>query len=399
MGGLVVVGWLLGSSAVHAQPSTPVPDDPAAPDDAAGEPSGEALDPGEAPGTDTRDDPAWQLYHDAYAAAAEGRLTDAHASLSRLVREHRSHPAARRATALLAVLASSTPQGPGSTAPPRGDEPEPAITALEPEKPSNGDRAELALFQLFHGMVVGGELCALIDCFDGDGGLAVAMVLLGGGGGLGLSLGYGRDRVTPGIRGLLNSGTSWGLYNGLLLLATLDPDDGQAIAGILLLSQVGGLSAGAILASRRPTEGQVALTNTFGIWSSVLTLLAFTAVEVDFDDTEATLGLMAGADLALILGGTIAQRYRGSRGYTLLIDSGGIVGVLGGLAMASIIQEEPSDQLVAGSALVGASIGLGVAAYFARRWESDAWGSARLTLMPTRTPTGMALGAGLAFEM
>lgn len=406
--GLIVVGWLMGSIVAQAQPTTPqpasdAPDGPSddAPDNASDEPADDASSQPTGSAADPRDDPAWTLYHDAHAAAADGRLRDAHALLSRLVREHRAHPAARRATALLVVLASTAPLGPGSTAAPPGDEPEDAaLGPLSPEEPSKGARAELALFQLFHGMAIGGELCTVMDCADsGDGGLAAALVLLGGAGGLTLSLGYGRDRVTPGIRGLLNSGTSWGVYNGALLLAAIEPDGDNAAAGIMLLSQAAGFTAGAILASRRPTEGQVALANTFGIWSGALTFLALNSLEVDLDDAEASVTLIAGADLGLVIGGTIARHYRGSRGYTLLIDAGGIVGGLGGLAVASIIEEAPSDRLASTSALVGASLGLGVAAYLARRWEGDAWGSARLTLMPTRTPTGAAFGAGLAFEL
>jgi hypothetical protein len=166
----------------------------------------------------------------------------------------------------------------------------------------------------------------------------------------------------------------------------------------LMGGQLGGLALGQVLWSlAAPTEGQVALANTFGVWSGLLTLQIIALLEVNNENTAT--GLILGmVDLGLVAGAYVAHRYPSiSRGRTLLIDAGGIVGGLAGGGMAIIIGgNDVDDKLGLGSMLVGTMSGLVAATYFSRNWDGRSAPPVRLSLMPHQ---GGGIMAGVSLDL
>jgi hypothetical protein len=317
-----------------------------------------AVDPG---------DPAWTIYHAAFAALAKGNTKGAKAMLEELANRYPDHPLAVRALETLALLGGSqaTTLGFAPTDRPPVD--------LRTEEKSKTARAELALVQTFHGIAVGVEFCLITECDEAA--PIVGMILLGASAGVGGSLLATREGITPGQRATANSGTMWGAWNGALILSLQaggdEETDVQSAALVMLGSQAAGLAAGITAGQTlRPTEGQVSLANTVGIWTGVMTLFADQTFEIDFDSRELVTALLLTTDAAFVAGAYLAKREPMSRGRTLVIDAGGIVGMLAGFGIVTLIQGEGADStLLFGSAMAGTAVGLASATWFTRRWD------------------------------
>src|SRR5256885_1033189 len=127
--GLIVAGTRVAAA-------QPAPAEPAAP-----------------PAADPRSDPAWQLYHEAFAALMQGEPSRARALASAPLRDYPDHAAAGRIHDAHLGLA------PGAA-----DEPTPPSDRAASEAPSRGARAELALFQALNGIALGTEICIAAQC-------------------------------------------------------------------------------------------------------------------------------------------------------------------------------------------------------------------------------------------
>jgi hypothetical protein len=309
-------------------------------------------------------DPAWVLYHSAFSALAKGENDVAKARLEELVRRFPDHPVAVRALETLALLGGSVSIKPDGPEPPD----------LRHEVKTKSARAELALIQTLHGIAVGVELCIIAECDDGT--AFIGTILLGAAAGVGGSLLLTRDGITSGQRATANSGTLWGAWNGAMILGIMvsdsssDEDVTQATT-VLLASQLAGLGLGVAAGQMlKPTDGQVALANTVGIWTGVLTLLAFETFEIDFTDSELLGTLLFATDAALVGGAFLAKKEPMSRGRTLVIDAGGIVGLLAGFGIVTLIQGEDRDpRTFFAAGMAGTAVGLGAATWFTRRWD------------------------------
>lgn len=284
-------------------------------------------------------DPAWRAYDDAFSQAAAGDRSAASARLRRLAAAWPQHPAAARASALV-----------------RASEPRPA----GPDAPDRVARGELVFWSTIGGLYTAENACVIADCSSPRATAAVYTLTVGGS--LGLALVASRHGVAQGEAQLYNSAQTWGIWNGLAL------NDGFARtrdeAAVAIASQAGGLLAGiGLWQTWHPTQGDVALANSFLLWSTVLSLWADLAADHDPTLRET----VAIGDAALLLGGLISTRVKMSRGRTLLIDVGGVVGVLGG-GLAAVGTHDDSS---AGAALlIGTAAGLGLAA--AGTWDWDA---------------------------
>ena len=133
-----------------------------------------------------------------------------------------------------------------------------------------------------------------------------------------------------------------------------------------------------------PSQGDVALVNSFLLWSTLLALWADLAA-----DHSPTLGeLVAIGDAGLVLGGLTATRVHMSRGRSLLIDVGGVIGVIGGGLVAV---GSHGDQAAGISLLAGTAAGLGIAA--AATWD---WDAPPVAIAPARIPVpGAAPGVSV----
>lgn len=360
---------IAGSGLAAAQPA------PANPPPAAVAPAAAA-----APTADPRSDAGWQLYHDAFAALMQGEASRARDLASALLRDYPDHPATRLVRDAHLCLA------PGAVD-------EHAAAAANPETveaPSNGARAELALFQSLHGLALGIELCVALDCRSGEAILGAALA----GSGVGAVVSVRLD-VTPGQRALLDSGTAWGAANaGLVLIATNNDHDGQTISAGLIGGQIAGLAGGAALIALHPTAGQVALANSGGIWTGILGVMIYDASGASLDQHARAAGSLIAIDAGIAAGGYLASRWPAiSRAQTLVIDASGLAGAVGGGALGVLIAGQASDRLTPALAAVGAVAGLGAAAYLTRDWHAGE-SSVQAYLAPPTHGRGGVAGIG-----
>jgi hypothetical protein len=344
---IAVVGICASAGASRGQPAAPGPSPGAAP---------AATEPGRPPD----DDPAWRAYDDAFSQAAAGDRGGAGARLRRLAAQWPLHPAAVRAGALV-----------------RGGEPRPAGR----DAPDRVARGELVFWSTIAGLSTAENVCVIADCHSPRASAAVYTLSVGGA--LGLSIVATRHGVAPGEAQLYNSAQTWGIWNGIGINHGFAHSAGEA--GVALAAQAGGLVTGiGLWQAWHPTQGDVALANSFLLWSTVLALWVDLAA-----DHSPTLGeVVAIGDAGLVLGGLTATQVHMSRGRTLLIDVGGVIGVIGGGLVAV---GSHGDQAAGVSLLVGTAAGLGIAAAATNGWDAPP-----VAIAPARIPVpGAAPGAGV----
>lgn len=325
---IAVVGVCASTGASRGEPAAVPPRVPPAAAPAATEPA----PPPEA-------DPAWRAYDDAFAQAAAGDRSGASARLRRLAAEHPLHPAAARASSLV-----------------REAEPRPA----GPDAPDRIARGELVFWTTVGGLYTSANVCVIAGCNTPR--ATAAIYTLGVGGSLGLALAASYHGVAQGEAQLYNSAQTWGIWNGLAINNGFAHTGGEA--AVAISAQAGGLLAGiGLWQTWHPTQGDVALANSFLLWSTVLSLWADLAA-----DHEPTLReTVVLGDAGLLLGGLISTRVKMSRGRTLLLDVGGVLGVLGGGLVAVGTH---GDQEAGIALLVGTAAGLGLAAAATRDWDA-----------------------------
>ena len=350
----IAAGAWLTAGGAQAQPSpapvpAPVAAEPVEP--AAPGPAADPRQPSPPPApVDPRDDEAWRLYHQAFAALARDDRKAARAAVAELARRFPDHPALAQAGRGVDVRALVDRPTGGR------------------ERPSQTARAELALFQSLHGIAVGVETCLALECESAEG--FIGLGLLGGAAGATIAL---RSRPTSGQRALVNSGAAWGTFNAAMLLIATEPDDESTFGLTLLGGQAAGVGLALLLSSDAPTAGQVALANSGGQWTAALTGLSLIAADVELDEDQVATTLALAADAGIGLGAYLGWRApRVSRAQTLVIDASGVVGAVAGGAGGVMITGETDSRTTAGLAAVGAALGLGAAAYLTRHWgESD----------------------------
>jgi hypothetical protein len=271
----------------------------------------------------------------------------------------------------------------------------PAVTRVETAPPGEElsllAGGELALGQTLHGFFEGIAFCGLVGCEDARG--FVAAGLAGSVVGAGISAMFARS-VRPGQALAINSGTAWGFWTFVAFANITEPRDEGAAAELMTFALLGTGVGAAVAATIKPRAGSVSLASSAGIWSGVLGAYAMALGGADL-----SAGSFFGAELVAtnsgLLLGALAGRYLPiSRGHVLLIDAGGIVGMLLGVGAAFLIDPEPSQQLVGGLALLGTSGGLGGVAYLTR--DFDAEGPA-VALVPASPRGGYGMSLALDF--
>lgn len=301
----------------------------------------------------------WALLERALNALARLDEDGARSALEALARAYPDHPATAISVEALAAL-----QARAARADARSDD----LGPDGQEEKTGAARAELVAFQTAHGIALGVELCVALECNNSR--VVVSALIAGSGAGLGLSLLASRDGVTPGFATLINSGTLWGAYNGAMLAAVTDTD--RSWAGIMAFSQLAGIGASAVIWNQlHPTVGEVSMANSGGIWIGALTLFGHMAA--DFSASEKVLlgSILAMSDLGIIAGALLSQHEPMSRGRTLVIDSGGVLGALVGAGTYVLIDSNFESATGVGiSAIAGTLIGLGGAAYLSRNWDA-----------------------------
>jgi hypothetical protein len=291
-------------------------------------------------------DPVWSAYDDAFARAAKGDRTLASSRLAELAARWPQHPAGIRAGALSQSFGRS-----------RGTERDESMVSSN--RASRTARGELVFWSTVGGVFTGANICIIAKC-ESDREYAT-VYSLSVGGSLALALAASRNGVAQGEAQLYNSAQTWAAWNALAI------NDGFAsstdAAVISLGAQAVGIGAGiGLWKSWKPTQGDVALTNSFLLWSTMLTLWGH--IVVDEEPTLRRVVLLG--DVGLLAGALVSTQVKMSRGRTLLIDVGGIIGILGGGLVAVGAQDETA---VGVSLFLGTAAGLAIAAAATRDWD------------------------------
>lgn len=361
--------------------------------------------PGATPAAELEDHAlAAELYDLAFDALASGKRAHAREILLQLRSQFPADLLALRAAELLGALDAADqaateavkPSPPPSQAIPAAQGSARGATAAGAAvggRPTGAARAEVVFFQTVHGLALGAELCTVLECNDIR---AWALsIMLGAGSGLGVSLYATRDGVTPGLARALTSGVEWGVWHALMLGFATDAfeggvDEDRRIAGGLMLGQLAGLGAGALgYHLLRPTAGQVSLTSSGGIWTTVAAGLSV-AISGTEPDENVLLGvLLAASDIGLLAGGYFASRQPMSAGRVLVLDAGGLLGTLTGGGLAALAMGEGAEpEPVAALALLGMLSGLSVSYVLTRDWDADegehAAAPVSLAVLPTQ---------------
>jgi hypothetical protein len=341
----------------HAQPATD-PVEPKFPD---------AIQP--PPGFDI--DPAWAAYDSAFRDAAAGDVKLARSRLKEIVARWPNHPALPRVQALLGRLGSRA-KGSNAT--------------------SNVARGEFVFWTTLGGVSLAANLCEALDCTTDREYAGVYTLTIGSA--LGLSLFGTRRGIHQGEAQLYNSAQTWAAWNALLVNDGFPETSGEASVAIAM--QLGGLAAGlGLWQAWRPTQGDVALTNSFLLWGTMMTLWGYVAA-----DEEPTLrSVIAAGDVAILVGALVSREVRMSRGRTLLIDIGGVLGTLvGGLIGTSVSSQSTNETGLGVALMLGTGAGLGIAFVATRDWDKDLPVKVAPAVLsgPGRTP-GYGVSAAFAF--
>lgn len=353
-------------------------------------------------------DLAWDLYHTAALELAAGNKRVAVELLEELLDVFGDHPAAEKAYLL---LEAADPQGRRPYVMPMDEEPEwieplprhrrrarPPEPPLPPgtERKSGLARTELVFGQAMHGMVFGVEVCRILECDNGLFDILAANV--GAGIGVGAAVLLSRGGVTQGHATLLNSGTLWGAWQGFALLGAVSPTDFAAGAwGVLIASQLGGVGLGEV-AWRvfEPTAGQVSLANSTGIWGGLITGMMLAATGSEFDNPNGWGTMLAVSDIALLGGAVLSAFVPTSRSRMLLIDLGGLSGMLVGMAVALVVDGiRPEPEIFWPLTAAGAVSGLALTALLTRGWDLPEDPPVALGVMPTIGGAVVSIGAQL----
>ncbi len=202
-----------------------------------------------------------------------------------------------------------------------------------------------------------------------DFGISGVAGLLGGGAGLAisyfalprdLSLGTSNLTITTGVFGAIAGRATAQIFTSQDRIAT-------PIAGASLFL---GAGAGYFLGERlRIRVGDAALFNSALVWGGTTGLLLATALDPGRDITNGI--TLSGLGMGLVGGLMLTRYFDISRTHAVLIDLGGVAGVVGGLAVKSLVypSDENSQERLANFALGGMGIGLVVAGVLTRNMD------------------------------
>jgi len=317
-------------------------------------------------------DPAWGTYDRAFAELGKGDRVEARADLLELTTRWPGHPAAGQAALRLAQIDARA-----------------AVRRTRGTSANRVARGEVVFWSTAGSVLIARDLC--IDNCSSDRESA-AVYSLAVGAALGVSLLATRHGVEPAEAQLYNASQTWGSWNALAINDGFA--DNEQEAAISIGAQFGGLAAGlGLWRVWRPSPGEVALANSGLLWGAVLSLYGHLLA----DDEPSMTTVVALGDVGLITGALIAHQVPMSRGRTLLIDLGGVLGTLAG----GLISFSADDAQTAGGILfTTTAAGLVIAGIATRGWDVKAPGSMRVVPARVGTPgAGASWGAAVAFDL
>ena len=231
-------------------------------------------------------------------------------------------------------------------------------------------RGDLAWFTTFYGIATANGLGALWEIEDGK--TYLALTIAGAGAGLiGALVGTRAVSMSEGRAATIEGATTWSTANAAALCAIADRDGRSTLGATLGAGAVGLVVSAALTSSRAPSAGDMSIVNSAGAWGLVAGALSLTFAGDDVSPQRAGWTLLAGTDLGLLVGGLTASRVEVSRGRMLVIDAGGILGALVGVAIP-VFAEAHDPQAYGLAALAGITVGLGTARHLTASWDDEA---------------------------
>jgi hypothetical protein len=237
---------------------------------------------------------------------------------------------------------------------------------------------EVILFHTFHGIVLFEEIRAVVG-FDYN--IFFLIPTLFAGGVIGATI-AGEDGITRANAQALNAGLIWTAVNVEWTLARArdeslfggfadeDPLSKNTLLWVML-GQTAGVGVGELYYRLLdPTPGQVALSNSGGIWFTVGTFFLQRAVPRQdelFDSVTLQLAMNAG----LVTGTLVANYFPMSRFRALVLDGGAVLGLFSGFMVTGMSGVDIFGSSSALYHLGGLSLGIATAAYLTRDWDDD----------------------------
>lgn len=377
---------------------------------------------------------AWRLYEAAFASAVAGRNEEALATLGQLRARYpesgaaalgeelarqlealRGHGRRRMADALRRKLDTPAAQqlAAAPTAASRATSPSPSAPgpsqpsvagtrryaslreALHDEQPTIQARAEFVVFQSLHGITLGGQVCAL----TGGCGLGVALLpMLAGGGAAWAALAFSSDGITAGHALAIDSGVLWGAWHGIAFAGISNAFNSATLGGVMV-GQLAGMVAGHLAwGALGLSAGDMSLMNSAGIWTGVFTMLAAGAAGLQGSTSGLFALLLAASDVGLVGGALISRVLPMSRGRTLVLDAGVVLGGLLGFALhTALLGSSGTFQTTTGAVLAGGVAGMVTAGMLTRDWDLELLGTpgtVQVGLAPTPGGGGQVVIGG-----
>ncbi len=218
-------------------------------------------------------------------------------------------------------------------------------------------RAELVVVQGVHGLAVGAEVCALVNCTDSEVGSTMAIGAIAG---VTISLIATREGTSLPVVQSINAGTAWGAWHGLALSVPLDLFYNPEVGALTMLASQGLGIAGGLVLNRhfQPTSGQISQATSAGAWAGILGSLTFPAIAGSWAP-GGWLTALAFSDAGLVAGSFWASANPMTRPQVRYINLMGSLGTVVGLLLAAGAEASEGDT-VARYSLFGALGGLTV---------------------------------------
>ncbi len=248
------------------------------------------------------------------------------------------------------------------------------FAGARPGQPARSDRSgrgDLAWFTTFYGISAANALGYLADVEDSK--MFLVLTIAGASTGLVGALSATRDAgMSQGRAAAIEAATTWTTANAAALCA-ISGQDGRTAVGATLGAGLLGLALSIPLTSERaPSAGDMSIVNSAGAWGLVAGALSLTFLpEGEVSGERVGWTLLAATDLGLLAGALTASRVDISRGRMLVIDAGGILGALVGIAIP-VFASSTVPGAYGLAALAGISVGLGTTMRLTRDWDDDA---------------------------
>jgi hypothetical protein len=250
----------------------------------------------------------------------------------------------------------------------------------------NEGRGRLVLWSAAYGIWLG---IATDILFEIDGERAVVLPpLLGLGAGLGLSLAATSNfQLTVGEAYTIITGLDYGSFNGALWAGGFDLDS-KGVVGATVATSIAATSIGVLVANTKsPSAGDIEVVRSGLLWGTIGGFLTVATIGPSLTNdisAQSVLKLTAlSMDAGFVAGVAFANYYDLSKNRVLMIDAGALTGGLAGGGIAWLLAGTGSDgQVIAGAALGGMLLGIGVAAYATRDLDAQNVGIAAAPTVP-----------------